>query len=100
MHKINGNVPNKPKIEPTIIYKKQNAIIFWICEKNKQNPKTFWRTINVILPNKKQSDNNILLKDQTNNEIIPDNDIPNFINTYFTLIGPKLAQKCINKTYE
>ena len=67
--------------------KKQNAIIFRICEKNKQNPKTFWRTINVILPNKKQSDNNILLKDQTNNEIIPDNDIPNFINTYFTSIG-------------
>ena len=60
-------------------------------ETNKQNPKTFWRTINGILPNKKQSDNNILLKDQTTNEIISDNDIPNFINTYFTSIGPKLA---------
>ena len=68
-------------------------------ETNKQNPKNFWRTINGILPNKKQSDNNILLKDQTTNEIVSDNDIPNFINTYFTSIGPKLAQN-YSKTYQ
>ena len=61
-------------------------------EINKQNPKTFWRTINDLLPNKKQTDSHILLKDQIDNEIISDDDVPNYINTYFTSIGPKLAE--------
>ena len=68
-------------------------------ELNKQNPRTFWKSINGLLPNKKNSDNNILLKDQTTNNFIPENDTPDFINTFFTSIGPKLAQN-YKKSYE
>ena len=80
---------NRTKI---FIQKAKSNYISESLEINKQNPKTFWRTINNLLPNKKQSDSHILLKDLNNNQIIPDDEIPDYINTYFTSIGPKLAE--------
>ena len=63
-------------------------------ETNKNNPKSFWRSINQILPNKKnKTTNKILLKDQETKQMIPDENIPNYINDFFSTIGPKLAKK-------
>ena len=62
-------------------------------ETNKNNPKIFWRKINNILPNKKdKTTSKILLKNQQSQQIIDDKNISNYINDYFSTIGPKLAQ--------
>ena len=62
-------------------------------ETNKNNPKIFWRKINNILPNKKdKTTSKILLKNQQTQQIIDDKNISNYINDYFSTIGPKLAQ--------
>ena len=83
-----------------VIQRAKSAYIFNILETNKNNPKTFWRSINNIIPNKKnKSTNKILLKDQQTHQIIPDDDIPNYINDYFSTIGPKLAEKYKTKYY-
>ena len=83
-----------------VIQRAKSAYIFNTLETNKNNPKTFWRSINNIIPNKKnKSTNKILLKDQQTHQIIPDDDIPNYINDYFSTIGPKFAEKYKTKCY-
>ena len=54
-----------------VIQRAKSAYIFNTLETNKNNPKTFWRSINNIIPNKKnKSTNRILLKDQQTHQII------------------------------
>ena len=54
--------------------------------------KKFWEKINYILPNK-DCGNTIRLVDKESMMVIDDNDLPGYINTFFTSIGPKLADK-------
>ena len=75
------------------IQRAKTAYISDALETNRNNPKAFWRTINSILPNKKdRTSEKIVLKDQNTQLNIQDKDIPDYINDYFSTIGPKLAQ--------
>ena len=63
------------------------------------DPKRFWANISSIFPSKKGRTNKIWLKDHDNNREIESIQTANFINSYFTNIGPKLAEK-FNKEWE
>ena len=52
--------------------------------------KKFWEKINHILPNK-DSGNTIHLIDNESKMVVGDSDLPDYIKTFFTGIGPKLA---------
>ena len=54
--------------------------------------KRFWEKVNHILP-RKDSGNTIRLIDQDKGLPVEDSETPNFINTFFTNIGPNLAEK-------
>ena len=63
------------------------------------DPKRFWRSIYSILPNKKKNDKSkIHLNDEKGNNI-NDCDSADYINNYFTNIGPQLAER-FNKEWE
>ena len=55
-------------------------------------PKKFWEKINHLLPSK-DSGNSIRLMDKENKVIIEEKALPDYVNTFFTGIGPKLANK-------
>ena len=61
---------------------------------HQKDPKIFWKSINEILPSKSDGKNfdNIL---DHNNIRIPQNKLPDAVNTYFATIGKKL-----NKQFE
>ena len=60
---------------------------------HKNDPKKFWKYIQFspVFPSKKQASSTIWLKDDGND--ISSKNIPNYMNTFFTEIGPKLASK-------
>ena len=61
---------------------------------NMGNSKKFWKNIQEVLPNRKSKfKNSFTLFDSEKNEIVGSDDTANFINAFFTGIGPKLAQQ-------
>ena len=58
--------------------------------RDETSAKRFWEKINHTLPNKNNG-NTIRLVDDPNKRVIEDNQLPDYINTFFTGIGPKLA---------
>ena len=61
-------------------------------EENKSDPKKFWGSISAIVPNAKSTNSNIWLKDEPTKNSIAQSDTANYINKFFTEIGPKLAE--------
>ena len=59
---------------------------------SKNDPKRFWRNINRIIPNNKSKPNHINLTDGDKGDVNPE-EVSNYINTFFTTIGPSLAAK-------
>ena len=53
--------------------------------------KKFWHNIQKLMPKGNMSDY-IQLCDQESKMMVPENEIPTFINSFFTSIGPKLSQ--------
>ena len=60
---------------------------------HKVDPKKFWSTITSIIPNKKKSSTIISLKDMSPHSDIRQEKIAEFMNSFFTSVGPNLAQK-------
>ena len=54
--------------------------------------KKFWEKINYIMPSKDRQ-STIKLIDKDSNESIPNDELPSYINSFFTNIGPVLAQE-------
>ena len=63
------------------------------------DPKKFWRLIKTIMPNKKVKSKSISLKDDDTGLDIEDSKVSDYINNFFTSIGPKLA-KDHNRAWE
>ena len=60
-------------------------------QRNKKNPRKFWDNIRELLPNSK--DNTIKsLYDQPSDKTIDKNELPMYINSFFTSIGENLAR--------
>ena len=59
----------------------------------KNDPKKFWKAISTIMPKKKQSSNNISLMDQYTGADVPNTEVADYINNFFSNIGPDLASK-------
>ena len=59
---------------------------------SKDDPKRFWRNINRIIPSKKTKSTHINMVNE-NNEDIDSEKISDYINTFFTTIGPNLASR-------
>ena len=60
---------------------------------SKNDTKKFWRNINSVLPkNKNKNKNKITLKNEYG-EFVKEDETANHINSFFTKIGPKLAEK-------
>ena len=75
----------------------KNAKIDFIkeqLEENKNDSKKFWRNIKIVLPDS-NTGKQIFLHDETNTPI-PETETANYINEFFTSIGPKLARKDIS----
>ena len=62
-------------------------------EVHSADPKKFWRIISSIVPGKKCKSGGIWLKHSVTKEEIKEEDTANFINEYFTNIGPDLAKR-------
>ena len=67
-------------------------------EVNRADPKKFWQEVSQIIPNNKSSSSEIWLRDQQNNQEVPPHSTAEFINKFFTEIGPNLA-KSFNKEW-
>ena len=64
-----------------------------------RDSKKFWKNIQEVIPNKKSNNGNIFnLLDNSTNEMIDSNNTADFINDYFTNIGPNLARN-LNKPW-
>ena len=61
-------------------------------DEHKANPKKFWQSISKIIPSKKKSKGDIWLRDKISGEEIEAANVPNYINEFFTNIGPNLAR--------
>ena len=62
-------------------------------EENKSNQKKFWSNISAIFPSKKGNTSKVWLKDpKTGNDVEP-KETANYINEFFTNIGPELAKQ-------
>ena len=59
---------------------------------HQDDPKKFWSTVATIIPNNKKKHSAIWLKDRNTGRDVAHDEVPNFINTFFTGIGPKLAE--------
>ena len=59
---------------------------------HKNDPKKFWKSIASVFPNKRNSQTSIWLKNEDENTKLEQRDIPNYMNSFFTGIGPKLAK--------
>ena len=60
---------------------------------HKSDPKKFWNTISSVIPNKKKSSAIINLKDRDSDSEVEQERVANFMNSFFTSVGPNLAQK-------
>ena len=60
---------------------------------HKNDPKEFWKSISAAFPGKKKSSAQIWLKDLDSGSEIKGDDIPNFMNSFFTNVGPNLAKQ-------
>ena len=58
---------------------------------NEGDPKGFWKLVSLVLPDHKSKSSSIWLKDK--DKQIPPGQTAEFINEFFTSIGPKLAEK-------
>ena len=56
--------------------------------------KKFWKDIQEVIPNNNKGSKFINLKDQENATYVEVNETADFINKFFTNIGPKLAKNC------
>ena len=62
-------------------------------EIHSKDSKKFWNSVSEIMPNKKKSQTyKITLKDKENDDLIPEDRTADYVNKYFTNIGPKLAR--------
>ena len=63
-------------------------------ETHKDDPKKFWKELNTLIPNSNSASNQCFdnIKDESNN-IIPQDLLPNYVNTFFANIGLELDQK-------
>ena len=64
---------------------------------NMGNSKKFWKNIQEVLPNKKSKDCSFNLFESEKGEMVKPEKTADFINEYFTGIGPKLAQQYNSK---
>ena len=62
-------------------------------EANRADPKKFWKNIATEIPGKKGKQSRIWLTNKDNNSEVPSPLVANFINKFFTNIGPELAKK-------
>ena len=62
-------------------------------EEHKSDPKEFWKVISTIIPGKKVKGGKIWLKKETNGEEVPVKETADYINNFFTNIGPELAKQ-------
>ena len=60
---------------------------------HKADPKKFWNTISTVIPNKKRSTAIIGLKDDSSNSEVGQDKVAQFMNSFFTSVGPNLARK-------
>ena len=68
-------------------------------EAHRADPKKFWRVISSIIPGKKSKTGTIWLKDSQTGEDIDSEYVADYVNRYFTNIGPDLA-KTFNKRWQ
>ena len=61
---------------------------------NQNNPKKFWKNIQDIFPQKSKSNKNIILTDTDTDQTIDSDKVADYINDFFTNIGPNLALNC------
>ena len=63
-------------------------------ETHKKDPKRFWKELNTLIPNSKTASNKCFynIKDE-NNKIIPQDILPNCVNSFFANIGLELDRK-------
>ena len=61
---------------------------------NQNNPKKFWKNIQEIFPQKSKNNKNIILTDMDTDQTFESEKVADYINDFFTNIGPKLALKC------
>ena len=66
-------------------------------EFNKNDSRKFWRAIKDVIPENYNGDGKIHLVDQSDKTPIEEKDTTNFINNYFTTVGPNLAKKFNNQ---
>ena len=59
-------------------------------ENNELSTRKFWEKLNYVLPTKDKG-SSIRLINKDNNEVVDDDDLPDYINRFFTDIGPKLS---------
>ena len=76
----------------TIIRRAKSDFVQDYLENDIISLKKFWEKINLLMPTNGSS-NTIQLVDTTTNQPVPINDVPDFINNFFTEIGPELAKK-------
>ena len=62
-------------------------------EANKGEPKNFWKVVQSVIPNHKSPSSRIWLKSSDTGIEVPPTQSANYINEFFTGIGPKLAEK-------
>ena len=58
---------------------------------NHENPNKFWKAISKLLPDSKSSTPIVLKNHTSDDKEIKNENIPNFINNFFTTIGSNLA---------
>ena len=63
-------------------------------DNNQNNPKKFWKHIQDVFPTKSKSNRNIVLTDLDTNKEIDSDKVADYINDFFTNIGPNLAKEC------
>ena len=68
-------------------------------ENNTNDPKKFWKNITAIFPSKTGKSGSIWLKDKVSKNDIVSENTANYINQFFTNIGPELAKQH-NKGWE
>ena len=56
------------------------------------DPKKFWKKVSEIVPKKKAKSGNIVMQEEGSDKEVRAEDLPNYINSFFSGIGPKLAK--------
>ena len=59
---------------------------------NMSDSKKFWKQIKEIIPNSGTFQNKIILNDENTGQLIEENNTADYINDFFTNVGPKLAR--------